>query len=365
MRIQTMAAESLSDYFRCVHRIEDQIKQETESSRPPVLWFRGLNDIFHSLIPSIYRGEASVKMDTFGLQYSDLHYAEEIRVQHYIAKNFDQFDKTPMSRVEWLEVMQHQMAATRMLDWSESSIHSLMFAVEQNIDEKVYKQKRNEDGVPCVWVLAPRALNRAIFEEIRNKKDTVLDLFFEDDRWKESEREQILDLLDRFFEFNSGTKNRNGTEHMDYILNLSVIYNEVPKDIIKLKEMMLKRKCLNPYYYILSRIYVEGDIQEDRDFPPLAIVQAYHSQRIKQQHGVFTAFPFYREHENEKELRKSGIVFDGMEKNMLAGSCLYQIILKDPKSIADELMSNGVYQSWLYPELPTIANEIEHHEVYG
>ena len=44
--------------------------------------------------------------------------------------------------MEWLEVMQHHQVNTRVLDWSESSIHSLIFAVEAFFDAGRFADKK-------------------------------------------------------------------------------------------------------------------------------------------------------------------------------------------------------------------------------
>ena len=62
--------------------------------------------------------------------------------------------------------------------------------------------------------------------------------------------------------------------------------------------------------------------------------------------------------------RKMGINPDAMENNAMASQVLHQIIIENPQKMAFELMQNGMNDSWLYPEMPVVSNEIESHAVY-
>ena len=153
------------------------------------------------------------------------------------------------------------------------------------------------------------------------------------------------------------------TSHIDYIVNLSAINDEIMRDRPRLKYLLKHGDILNPYYYILSRIYSDGTILSERKLPPLAVVHPYHSERIKAQHGVFTVFPFYSEKEKDDDCREMGINPDAMENNAIAGSVLHQIIITNPKKIAYELIHNGMDDSWLYPEMPVVSNAIESRRI--
>lgn len=293
MKIDTKIVSSLGAYFDAISKIGCGINPNKVS--PPVLWFRGMSDIRHSLIPSLYRMETRVERNGKH-DYSRLHYAEDIRTQHYIAKNYHFFQNEPSSRVEWLEVMQHHSMKTRVLDWSESGIHSLLFAIEPFLDTQKFNRKSRNECVPCVWIL---------------------------------------------------------------------INDEILRDRSRIKYLLLSGDIIHPYYYILSRIYSDGHILKERELPPLAVVHPYHSERIKAQHGVFTVFPFYQENELDNEYRDIGLNPDAMENQKIAGSVLHRIILDNPQQIAYELMKSGMDNSWLYPEMPIVSNEIENHKIYN
>ena len=59
-------------------------------------------------------------------------------------------EKPPVSEFDWLFLMQHYGMATRLLDWSESPLVGLYFAVEE-------AQYHSSDG--ALWALMPTLLN--------------------------------------------------------------------------------------------------------------------------------------------------------------------------------------------------------------
>lgn len=340
------------------------LAQKRKKKAPEVLWFRGVSDMNHSLIPSLFRENVRVDSDKKNGQYSPLHYAEDIRVQHYIAKNYHFFDKEPSSRVEWLEVMQHQEMNTRVLDWSESSIHSLLFALEPFLNNRKYKDQDRMKCVPSVWVLKPGKLNKKIVQELlsRTGKTQLTYSLFKELTDDPDEIKRMIDALIIMGDDKYNTTNE--TNHLDYIYNLSAINDEILRDRIRLKQLLLNGDVMNAIYYVIGRIYSDGYILDDRKIPPLAVVHPYHSERIKAQKGVFTVFPFYREEENDEKLRKLGINRDAIDNNLLAQDCLTKIIINNPKDVAHELLDNGMNDSWLYPEMPIVSSEIENHRVY-
>lgn len=374
MKIDTNIVKSLGEYTDCMCSIarryadcmyKSDSQKRMREQNPPVLWFRGLSDINHSLAPSIFRQNTYVTREKDGGDYSALHFAEDIRTQHYIAKNYHFFQKEPSSRVEWLEVMQHHETRTRVLDWSESSIHSLLFAIEPFLDDKRYKEQQREQCVPCVWVLEPGKLNKAILSYLKNlvREKTFIEELLNELMLDGDEKKQIFDNMERMSD--CMYHETNETWHINYIFNLSAINDEILRDRTRIKYLLMQGDIINPFHYILSRIYSDGHILKKRELPPLAVVHPYHSERIKAQKGVFTVFPFYEEQEFDSSVRKMGINPDAMDNNAMAKVCLHKIVLNDPQNIAYEVLANGMNISWLYPEMPIVSSEIEGHQVYS
>lgn len=361
MKNKVTIIKSLGEYTDCIRSIAEEEHDNADS--PPILWFRGLSDVTHSLVPSLFRGGTRVDRVPGGGDYSALHYAEDIRTQHYIAKNYHFLQKEPSSRVEWLEVMQHHRMNTRVMDWSESSIHSLLFAIEPFLDKDA--REKRQDCVPCVWVLEPGKLNKKIFMYLKqeSKENGIVDELLSELAKKSWERRRIFKIMERMAE-----KIYNETEetsHIDYIFNLSSINDEILRDRNRIRYLLEHGDVINPFYYILGRIYSDGHILKDRVLPPLAVVHPYHSERIKAQKGVFTVFPFYEEQKMDAVLRKADLNPDAMEHNWMAEDCLHQIVINNVHDVAYELLLNGMNDSWLYPEMPIVSQEIERHKVYS
>jgi hypothetical protein len=99
-------------------------------------WFRGQTNIDWPLVPKIYRTN---------------DWKERERE---IARDFRLFGRShlehiPDDELEWLFVMQHHGAPTRLLDWTESQLAALFFAVEDS----------SSVADAGVWTLNPWMLN--------------------------------------------------------------------------------------------------------------------------------------------------------------------------------------------------------------
>lgn len=359
MPFEKKCVDSLGAYMEQVSEIAQY--HSASAMCPPILWFRGQSNASYSLIPSLFRTKARAEKKNGIGNYTKLHYAEDIRTQHYIAKNFHLLSKEPSSRVEWLEVMQHHQVNTRVLDWSESSMHSLLFALEPFFDGNKYKEESRHKCVPCVWVLTPKALNKKIMEYLSQNTDLQKSLM-NDLEIDATDQKKILCNLKKYGEIDMYSETEE-TCHIDYIFNLSSINDELLRDRNRLKELLIKGDVMNPYYYLLARIYSDGYVLKDRKLPPLCVVHPYHSERIKAQKGVFSVFPFYEEQSSDLFLRKNNIIPDAMEYNNMAEDCLCQILIKNPQKVALQMLQNGMNDSWLYPEMPVVSSEIENHRI--
>ncbi len=104
------------------------------------LWYRGVADNTWPLLPSIQRNEYRIG-------------AERYITNDFYIKAKQVLEKAPEKKnySAWMSIMQHYGLPTRLLDWSQSPLVSVFFAVEK------YSDFPETDA--CVWVLAPGKLN--------------------------------------------------------------------------------------------------------------------------------------------------------------------------------------------------------------
>jgi hypothetical protein len=105
-----------------------------------IAWYRGQADAAWGLIPAIARNP------------------DDLRAELTIIKLFRQnarpyLREYPESDWEWVFLMQHHRAPTRLLDWSESPLVGLYFALWD-------KSGEHEAKDAALWFLDPVALNR-------------------------------------------------------------------------------------------------------------------------------------------------------------------------------------------------------------
>lgn len=108
------------------------------SSRPAdeIVWYRGHTDVAHQLVPSLARPPRSID-------------AELTLIKRFKQNAFPFLKSVPASEWDWLFLMQHHGVPTRLLDWSDSPLIALWFAMVPD----------DNDNDACVWALRPAELN--------------------------------------------------------------------------------------------------------------------------------------------------------------------------------------------------------------
>lgn len=339
---------SLSQYIEEIMRIKNSKYPEEGKN---VLWFRGHRNYEWSLIPSLFRG-VTVNKTVDGRGYTNINLREGLRQQQNHAKNYQFIKNDELNPIEWMAIAQHHGVKTRMLDWTTSAIHALLFALEDKFTKS--GELKDENNLPCVWCLFPQRMNQdTVIKDIignriglgkiitRREKDG----FWEIDKLLENMENSLDEYRHIFLE-----SNEKEDEHLNYLYNLAH-FEELLAAVKNRPPIAYEGGLINPLHYILDKIYGIGIGIEELKLSPLAIIHPYHSERIKAQQGVFTIFPNLID-ENLSQAAD-------MRGNSSIMKHLNRIIIQSPKEVAEELKALGAHRSWLYPEEPIVSQEIE------
>jgi len=113
------------------------LKRQTKPKQ--LTWFRGQAKQTWKLIPSLARKKKYLK-------------AESALIKRFMQDAVPYITTPLREEWEWIFLMQHHRALTRLLDWTESPLAALYFAMSE-------QKHLRSDG--AVWCLDPVALNRA------------------------------------------------------------------------------------------------------------------------------------------------------------------------------------------------------------
>lgn len=107
---------------------------KSQNPKSETLWFRGHSDESWKLLPSFHRLKGAT--------------SEQTLLKKFKQNAFLLLEHKPIKSFEWLFWLQHYGVPTRLLDWTESPLAALYFAVSE-VPKK--------DG--ALWILSPTKLN--------------------------------------------------------------------------------------------------------------------------------------------------------------------------------------------------------------
>ncbi len=128
---------------------------EDFQSKNDLSWFRGCNDSTHALVPSLFRHPSKKKVETMRELELDIARVFAQRSPPFVQQSF---------RDEWEQMffMQHYGIPTRLLDWSESPLIAMYFALTGG--ERYANGKPKKDA--AIWMLNPAMWNRGALSDI-------------------------------------------------------------------------------------------------------------------------------------------------------------------------------------------------------
>ena len=143
-RNHTLQIESMAQFVETACRYRDDWISGTEYLDP---WFRGQRDADWPLEPNIFRLDLLNDEDNLRAEF-------QRRAPQYISET------RPQDYWGWYFLMQHYGAPTRLLDWTDSALVALFFA----LNDDTYKPQEDERNA-VVWMLDPWWLNRTVLNE--------------------------------------------------------------------------------------------------------------------------------------------------------------------------------------------------------
>jgi len=348
--IISYTVKSLGEYFSCIGQITRNYITQNEKSEP-WLWFRGHEQYNYSIIPTLFRGKCS---EVICNNYTQTNFREAQRINHFGARNHHFVESNLTNNLDWMEVMQHHSTSTRLADWSTSSIHALLFALDPYMDSSKSKYVCKDGYVisPHVYVSMPQMINKKIIELILNSKEKILERCLKYLQVDDKYHKEIVALIHKNGEMYTDIGDSYETK-MNFLYNLPMIIQQIESEPLNFVEQ-LRNGDQNPWHYIFYAIYYRGMKLSLYELPPLSILTYVHSQRIKDQHGAFSIFPNYINHTGKLQLNQAG-----MEYNDSIQEYMFRIEIESPKDILEEIRANGFTRSWIYSEAPIISYEIE------
>ena len=143
--LKVKSIDSLEEYIYFVEKLRSGASKH--------LWFRGCGKASHKLKPSLYRHKKYQTIDEVLIKEKEL-------LSRFRQRSIPFTTRTVTDDWEWLFLMQHYGVPTRLLDWSESPLMALFFAVV-SAPHKIGKSGRPVfGGDACVWLLDPDKWNK-------------------------------------------------------------------------------------------------------------------------------------------------------------------------------------------------------------
>ncbi len=142
------SATTIAEFIEWTEQIAELF---TVRGQYEVPWFRGTTSSKYKLVPSLYRSASGREPD------SD----DELRAEFKRRGLPLVAERPPRDDWEWYFLMQHYGAPTRLLDWTDSALVALYFAVSS------YSVEGNTTApmTPAVWALNPWQLNKKTEDE--------------------------------------------------------------------------------------------------------------------------------------------------------------------------------------------------------
>ncbi len=149
-------ARSIGELVREVDRITRAFKARFEL--PEDIWFRGQSSAKWELLPQLYRSSLA-----------RFHYSETTLMDRFVSLATPLIARPPSSDWEWYFLARHHGVPSRLMDWTESLLAAVYFALFDHLPsdrlelDRQLQQKPEgplfDERSPVIWILEARSLN--------------------------------------------------------------------------------------------------------------------------------------------------------------------------------------------------------------
>ena len=315
------------------------------------LWFRGHARTTYQLVPSLLRESIGQRK----------RYIDEVSLtRHFKAMNPEAV-ASDASDFDWLVTMQHYLAPTRLLDWTENLLVSLYFAVRDS----------SLDGVDdaAIWILNARRLNSYASVSTRGREVAFAedpDVIARSCLCRSRDRKEWHDIYERerkrIRSDRVEDRQKKIAKAIDRVRLLGRSVNDLGDRDLDLESFTGTEQTMTSPLNVLTRDSIDSDDGVyARLLMPLAVYANRSNRRIRSQAGVFTLHggkyvPFpkeYRPLESDDEAIGMPINLEDINVSLPKKRILKWLrIPKEQRgSIRQTLSRIGVTDATLFPEL--------------
>ena len=173
LRFEDRTIGSVAELLSRLKDDQQALEGSDQSRARQPTWYRGLEDKGLPLVPSMFRPETRFSAKN------------ELFLMNLFNQNAHQFlDSRPQGEWEWLFLMRHHGLPSRLLDWTESPLVGLYFALFHT--GNTVPTTKTDGTLGC---LLPTALN-----ELRNVPEPTTVPMFSDEEGREFSPDAVTEL---------------------------------------------------------------------------------------------------------------------------------------------------------------------------
>jgi len=189
--MEKLTAKSLEEFINIINRV---------SNSESMVWYRGQPNADYQLKPNKLRQKRQIKpngedekiIQKYTKEVEFITPSFEKALSEFKRKAYGHFNKLPENDFQWMFIMQHYGAPTKLLDWTTNALVSLYFAIPEIDSDGSFRHFSDESeeylkeflrtgyskGGSAVYIINPRKIN-----EISHGINEVIDVNSNPEKW--------------------------------------------------------------------------------------------------------------------------------------------------------------------------------------